>query len=65
MSEQLREWRDRWDQGDTKFVPELFERVERYEKALKEIKTYSNSPYNGASTIRVKAIARKVLEGDC
>lgn len=33
----INEWKERWNNGDNKFVPELFELVERYEKALEEI----------------------------
>lgn len=31
MNSQLEEWRERWESGDTKFVPELFEKLEEYE----------------------------------
>jgi len=37
MENQLKEWRERWEQGDTKFVPELFELTEKYKSIIQEI----------------------------
>lgn len=37
MENQLKEWRKRWEQGDTTFVPELLKKAEQYEMDLKGI----------------------------
>ena len=37
MDEQLKEWRERWNNGDVKFVPELFDRLETSDKIDKKL----------------------------
>lgn len=32
--DKLQEWKDQWNNGDVKFVPELFELVEELQKEL-------------------------------
>jgi uncharacterized membrane protein YgaE (UPF0421/DUF939 family) len=32
LEDKLKEWKERWNNGDTKFVPELFELVEELER---------------------------------
>jgi len=36
VDEQIKEWRERWNNGDVKFVPELLERLEAEDKIDKE-----------------------------
>lgn len=42
---------------------EVVEKMERYEKALKEIENYPISRYGGIRAINMRAIATRVLEG--
>jgi hypothetical protein len=44
---QLEEWKDRWNHGDVKFVPELFELVENMMQAVEDWKeqTIKNRKY--------------------
>lgn len=32
MENKIKEWKERWDNGDAKFVPELFELVEELQE---------------------------------
>jgi len=45
MDDQLKEWRERWDQGDTKFIPELFELAERYQDVIQEVAQWDDKVY--------------------
>lgn len=45
MDDQLKEWRERWDQGDAKFIPELFELAERYQDVIQEVAQWDDKVY--------------------
>lgn len=69
MKDVLNEWRERWNNGDTKFVSELLdmadglvERVEKYEIALKEIAEETGTPYANIAEEAMK-VGRSKLGG--
>ena len=46
MANQLEEWRERWNQGDTKFIPELFELAEHYQNTIQEVAEWDEKVYD-------------------
>lgn len=36
--DKIKEWKERWNNGDVKFVPELFELVEELKEEIQELK---------------------------
>ena len=51
LSEKLNEWRERWNNGDVKFVPELLDMFEKYDREMTVDATHEGENQSMVRTI--------------